>query len=368
MLAESVASGGATAVALDLFGDVDTRAAAAAWHDIGSGAQLALDGAALLDALARLADEGDVDAWVAGSGFEARPDLLARGATLLPLLGNPPEVVRRVRTPGWFYPWLAARRVPHAAVSVAPPVQPEGWLSKDARACGGWHVRPALTAVPGGGAGHYFQRRIEGVPMSVLFLADGHRWHIAGIARQTIRPLGGHQYVHRGGVGPIDLPAAALDALRAMVDSIVGGLGLVGLNGIDFILHEDGPLLIELNPRPTASVALFDDCVHGELLLAHAAVCRGAALDALRFQPLRAVRGSEVVFAPHAGRIDDETADWLAGQGWCHDLPVAGTAHAWGDPVCSVSARAESTAEVERLLAERRRAVLDAVAHAASAS
>ena len=368
MLAESVASGGATAVALDLFGDVDTRAAAAAWHDIGSGGQLALDGAALLDALARLADEGDVDAWVAGSGFEARPDLLARGATLLPLLGNPPEVVRRVRTPGWFYPWLAARRVPHAAVSVAPPVQPEGWLSKDARACGGWHVRPALTAVPGGGAGHYFQRRIEGVPMSVLFLADGHRWHIAGIARQTIRPLGGHQYVHRGGVGPIDLPAAALDALRAMVDSIAGGLGLVGLNGIDFILHEDGPLLIELNPRPTASVALFDDCVHGELLLAHAAVCRGAALDALRFQPLRALRGSEVVFAPHAGRIDDEPADWLAGQGWCHDLPVAGTAHAWGDPVCSVSARAESTAEVERLLAERRRAVLDAVAHAASAS
>lgn len=368
MLAESVASGGAEVVALDLFGDADTRAVATAWYGIGSASSLALDGAALLDALARLAEEGEVGAWVAGSGFEARPDLLARGATLLPLLGNPPELVRRVRTPGWFYPWLAARHVPHAAVSLAPPARAEGWLAKDARACGGWHVRPALAAVRGGGAGHYFQRHIQGMPMSVLFLADGRRWHIAGIARQTIRALGGHRFVYRGGVGPIDLPAGALEALRAMVDSIVGGLGLVGLNGIDFILHEDGPLLIELNPRPTASVALFDDCVPGGLVQAHAAVCRGAALDALRFQTVQGVRGSEVVFATRAGCIDGEGADWLAGQSWCHDLPAAGSAHAYGDPVCSVSARAETTAQVERLLAERRRAVLDAVAHAASSS
>ncbi|ATE60784.1 hypothetical protein CCZ27_13280 [Thauera sinica] len=263
MMAESVARGGGAVVALDLFGDGDTRAAAEAWHGIGSAGALRFDDAAFLDALALLARQNDVAGWVAGSGFEARPDLIARGASVLPLFGNAPELVRRVRTPGWFYPWLAARQVPHAEVSISRPAQPEGWLAKDARACGGWHVRPAAAAGPACGVGRYFQRRIEGMPLSVLFLADGRDWRIAGIARQIVRPLGGHAFVYRGGVGPVGLPPPAQEALAAMLDRVVPGLGLIGLNGIDFVLRAGEPVLIELNPRPTASVALFDRCVNG---------------------------------------------------------------------------------------------------------
>lgn len=368
VMTESIVRGGGAAHALDLFGDVDTRAAACEWRCIGRADTLRFDDAAFLDALAALARQGQVCGWVAGSGFEARPDLIARGASILPLLGNAPELVRRIRTPGWFYPWLLAQRVAHADVRIAAPEDPPGWLVKDARACGGWHVRPAAQAERLHGAGCYFQRRVVGESLSVLFLADGLDWALAGIARQIIRPLGGHDFVYRGGVGPVALSPTAREALGTMLDRLVPGLGLRGLNGIDFVLQDDEPVLIELNPRPTASVALFDHRVRDGLMRAHVAVCRGAALAGLEFVPWLGVRGSEVVFARGPGRIDAEQAVWLAERGWCHDLPAAGTHHAYGDPVCTVSAEGDSAGVVEHLLAQRRHAVRDRLARADAAA
>lgn len=366
VMVESIAGSAGRVIALDLFGDRDTRAAAARWHCIGSAARLTFDDEALLQALGQLARDGEAAGWVAGSGFEARPDLIERGAAILPLIGNAAEVVRQVRTPEWFYPWLGAQQVPHAEVSMVRPEPADGWLAKDALACGGWHVRPAVTAVGSGRTGRYFQRRIEGMPMSVLFLADGRQGYIVGIARQIIRPLGGHAFVYRGVLGPVALAAEAWRTLQGMLERIVPGLGLTGLNGIDFILNGDTPVLIELNPRPTASLALFDACVRGGLMRAHVAVCGGAPIHALEFSARSGVCGSEVVFARRAGCVDAALADWMDAQGWCHDLPAADTQHAYGDPVCSVSAGGARVEEVEQMLAARRRQVRSRLAAVAS--
>lgn len=364
VMVESLSEGGVRVIALDLFGDRDTRASALAWHGIGDPARLAFDDEAFMDAVAQLARRGDVAGWVAGSGFEARPDLLARGASVLPLLGNAPELVHRIRTPAWFYPWLATQGVTHAEVSVDHPAPADGWLVKDARACGGWHVRTAGRAAATTSGGGYFQRLVEGVPMSVLFLGDGRDWLALGVARQIVRPLGGHPFIYRGGLGPVALSAAAQSRLNAMLDRVVQGLGLRGLNGIDFILQGDTPVLIELNPRPTASVALFDHRVAGGLMRAHVEVCRGGALSGLvRVDGPPRMHGSEVVFAERGGQTGAATAAWMDAQGWCRDLPAAGTRHAYGDPVCSVIAEGASEDEVEAALASRRREVLGNLEH-----
>ena len=57
----------------------------------------------LLSPLSQLAQRGDVIGWTAGSGFDAQPDLLARGAATLPLIGMPADAVRRVRDPQAFF-------------------------------------------------------------------------------------------------------------------------------------------------------------------------------------------------------------------------------------------------------------------------
>ena len=88
MLAESAVADGFKVVALDLFGDADTRRACAEWHSIGDPASLSIDGGRLLSVLEALAQRRRGAGWIAGSGFEGRPDLLESGAALLPLIGT----------------------------------------------------------------------------------------------------------------------------------------------------------------------------------------------------------------------------------------------------------------------------------------
>ena len=344
-------------IALDVFGDLDTCRLADACVRIG-GSGLAMDRDALLAALAQLRARGDVAGWVAGSGFEAQLELLAEGARVLPLLGNRPETVRRVRTPADFAAVLDALGIGHPGFSKRPPADPRGWLLKDAHACGGWHVRPAQAASAARlGEGGYFQRQVAGEPFSCLFLAAGDAAQVVGFSRQIVRALGGRQYVYRGGVGPVVVPDAVQEALNRAAQALTRAFGLVGLNGIDYVLDAARqPWVLELNPRPTAAIQLFDAALEGGLMRAHVDACTGLRRAFVARAGLP-VRGFETVFARRAGQIDPARAAWLVAQGWCCDIPQAGTRHAWGDPLCTVRAQGASVDVVLQQLNERRRTV-----------
>jgi len=330
---------------------------------------------ALLAALADLRERGDVAGWVAGSGFEAQLDLLAEAARVLPLIGNRPESVRRVRTPADFAGLVDTLGIAQPGFSAVRPGDLRGWLVKDAHACGGWHVRPAQAAPASElGEGGYFQRRVVGDAFSCLFLAAGDDARVLGFSRQIVRALGGRPFVYRGGVGPVALPTAAGEQIADAALNLTRALGLVGLNGIDFVLDTAGlPWLLELNPRPTAAIQLFGDAFEGGLMRAHVEACAGRlpapvpasapASFSLTGPATQAstgavVGGFETVFARRPGQVDEASAAWLAGQVWCCDIPRAGTRHAWGDPICTVRAQAGSVEAVLQQLSERRRAVL----------
>ena len=357
-----------------MFGDIDTGRLAEACVHIG-GTGLAMERDALLAALAGLRARADVAGWVAGSGFEAQLDLLAEAARVLPLIGNRPEIVRRVRSPADFAALVDSLGIAQPGFSAVRPPDPRDWLVKDAHACGGWHVRPAEAAPASGlGEGAYFQRRVAGEAFSCLFVAAAGDARVLGFSRQIVRALGGRPYVYRGGVGPVALPSAAGGQIADAAHKLSRALGLVGLNGIDFVLDAAGrPWLLELNPRPTAAIQLFADAVEGGLMRAHVEACAGrlpvpVSVSASASSPAcgpatpasagTVVRGFETVFARRAGQVDAASAAWLAGQGWCCDIPRAGTRHAWGDPVCTVRAQAESVEAVLQQLSERRRRVM----------
>jgi len=374
MLAQAAQDGGYRAAALDLFGDVDTRRAAGAWWPIGAPGRLAIDGEALLAVLDRLRGAGGAAGWIAGSGFEGEPGLLAAGARLLPLIGNAPEVVAAVRDPAVFFGRLVAQGIPHPETRLMRPAAPAGWLRKDFGSSGGRDVQPAAGEAPPGpdgaarsadGAGIHYQRLADGDPMSALFLADGRRSRLLGVNRQIVRRLGDRPFVFRGCIGPLPVAPALRGALQGIVDALTANFGLRGLNGLDFLLDGDRLAVLELNPRPPASMALYRDALPGGLIRAHVAAslaghlpagdASGRAMGARRVPPATALRGFEVVFARAPHRIDAAAADALARRAWCHDLPVRGSRVARGEPVCTVSAAGSSIAEVHGLLVRRRR-------------
>lgn len=355
-LAEAAARDGFGVVALDLFGDVDTCAVASRWFGIGEPASLQIDGERVLSALALLARQGEVGGWVAGSGFEGRPDLLARGAELLPLIGVAPDTMARLRDPAQFFACLASHDIEHPRVRLSPAADGSPWLLKDLHASGGWHIRrvrgdaaPSASLAPG----HYLQREVNGQPMSATFVANGRDVQLLGVNRQTVRALGTSPFVYCGVIGPVPVAEVVLARLHNILRALTAAFELRGLASLDFLLDAGHVFVLEINARPSASMDLYAPwqpmaahvraCLHGELPAPPAA---GAQ-----------VRGHEIVFARRPLRLDTALAQDLAALGDVHDLPGGGQHFAAGAPVCSVSAAGRNAAEVQERLHQRRAAV-----------
>ncbi len=128
--------------------------------------------------------------------------------------------------------------------------------------------------------------------------------------------------------------------------SIVEATRLVGLNSVDFLVAGEAFHLIEINPRPGATLDIFHDA-EGELLHAHVEACHGH----LPSEPLRfaAAEAASFVYAP--GPIAAMPAcDWPA---WAADRQKPGSALCVGDPLCTVTARGPDLASARQLLDER---------------
>jgi predicted ATP-grasp superfamily ATP-dependent carboligase len=369
MLAEAATEDGFDVVALDLFGDADTRRASSAWHPVGEPATLNIDGERLVPALAALAQQGRVAGWVAGSGFEGRPDLLERGAALLPLFGTRAASMRRLRTPETFFGFLAGRGISHPAVRMTPPEDAAGWLVKDAHGCGGWHIRPAAShqgkqPSQSASAHHYYQREAPGQSMSATFIANGSDACVVGFNQLLVRPLAGHPFVFCGAVGPVPVPAAVEAGVTAAVRALAAAFSLRGLGSLDFLRDGEATAVLEVNPRPPATMALYGP----GMVAAHLRACVQGELPRRPTQSANAiVRGTEIVFAPRSFRLDESTLQHLAAQADCHDLPAVASVFETGDPLCSVSASGTDAAQVRALLQHRREAVHSLLEAACSA-
>ncbi|RZU02727.1 ATP-grasp domain-containing protein [Rivibacter subsaxonicus] len=339
LLTEAAAREGHQALALDAFGDLDTRRAARRWQPLAHPGSLDPDPALLLPALARAAREDAASAWIAGGGFDAAPAWLAEAEALLPRLGSPAASLRALRDPVAWFGALARESIAHPATcfELPPVAEREQWLVKDPLGSGGWQVRPA-SRVDALRPGHWVQRIAVGRPMSALFVAYADGASLVGCQRQRTIHLGHLPHVYAGVIGPMVLSAPAQAAVRHAIEALSRSFALRGLASLDFILGPDAASIsvLELNARPSASMALYPRL---PLIGAHLAACHGELLPDLddAGAPLC---GHAIVYADRGFKLSAAAADWLAQQSDRHDLPQAGLAFERGDPVCSLSLRA----------------------------
>jgi len=359
MLAEAAARDGYGVVALDLFGDADTRRASQQWHVIGAAGSLQIDEVRVLDALQQLVRQsGDaVIGWIPGSGFEARPELLEAGARLLPLIGTPADAVRRVRDPVEFFGVLDAHDIAHPSVRIDAPADAEGWLLKDARGTGGWHIRHAASIGDAfvANAPLYFQRAMPGMPMSATFIANGEHAMLLGINELIVRPMGARPHVYRGCIGPVAVTADLARRVGDAVRVLSAAFGLRGWCSLDFMRDGDSIGVLEVNPRPPASLSLY---AQRGLIDAQLRACLQAELPPSEAFASRRVAGTEIVYARRALTLTPLGAQHLADRVDVHDVPVDGARFAAGDPICSLSASGDTAEQVRASLGAARVALM----------
>ncbi len=351
-LVASARRGGFAVTAVDGFGDTDTRRLADTCHPITM-AEQGFDRAALVRVLSRYRGA----ALVYGGGLEWTPDVLTVVDGDLELLGNSPGTLALVTDARRWFDELERLDIPYPDTTRAIPDRDGCWLRKRADACGGAHVHEWRRGECAAGTG-YFQRRVAGAVYSVVFLADGKSFRIVGWNRLFDADRRG-DFRYHGAVNRADALAAGHRAVvREWIARLVAALRLVGVNGIDLVVSRDGPLLLDLNVRPPATLTLYDAEFPRGLIYAHVQACRGTLAPV----PVRfAARAQRVVYTPRAVTIPAGFR-WPA---WCSDIPGSGARIARDAPLCTVCVDTDAPRAEERsaLLARR---LLAQLAHAGS--
>lgn len=338
-LAAAARRAGYAPLAVDAFADLDTRALCEVALVARRAGTLRLSRARLLDAVRALAREHAPVGLVYGAGMEGEPGVLDALAALLPVLGNGAETVRRVKDPQALTAFCAAQGVSHPQTSLSAPADPAGWLVKPRGGAGGFGVRPAAGAAPS--PRRYFQRRLDGESLSALFVADGRAARVLGWSAQWADPAPGAPFRYGGAVGPVAPAPAVAASMRRAVEAAAAHFGLRGLCSADFIATGDDAALLELNPRPGATLDVFD-APDDPLLRRHIAACRGD-VGPTRREGLP--RAAQVVYARADGATPAAT-DW---PDWAADRPPGGATVRAQEPLCTVIAQARDTAgAVER--------------------
>jgi predicted ATP-grasp superfamily ATP-dependent carboligase len=323
--------------AADFFGDADTLDACERFAPLIGDFSKAMDPAATRTVVERLAGDDRVHAVVLGSGFERQPALIDELARRLPVAGCDATAVRRLKDPEGFAALCARLAIPHPRIRRAPPPDPASWLAKREGAAGGAHVTDAAGVTPSPDI--YFQERVGGDNVSALFVADGSRAWIVGFSRQWTAPLPHAPYRYGGAVRLRRFPVRLARQVAEWLTALVADARLKGLCSADFRRDGNRLTLLEINPRPGATLDIFDDG-RAPLLRAHIAASRGGTFELPSYDDSAA---AAIVYADRP-ILAFPRIDW---PGWAADRQHPGTSLRSGDPVCTTVSR-DRTAEGAR--------------------
>ncbi len=342
-LAAAARRAGYRPLVADFFCDIDTIALAERTAKLPGDLQNGIDDSRMVEMLGQLAGDDQPLAIVLGSGFERKPDLVDEIARHYPLAGNDGAAIRRIKHPGMLAADCAELGIPHPAFRWEAPPDPENWVVKTIGGAGGAHIARADGAVIA--PGRYFQRFVKGESISALFIGDGKGARIIGFSRQWTSPAPAAPYRYGGAVRLRRFDREQATMIDGWLSGLAQRVGLVGLCSADFIRSPDGYRLMEINPRPGATLDIFDD-MDAPLMKAH--------LDAASGRPYRLPRfadsmASMIAYAsaPIARFPAFAWPDWTA------DHQTPDTSLVAGDPVCTVFARGPSADATSRAVKAR---------------
>lgn len=350
--AESAEQDGWEVSAIDLFGDVDTRRSARRWHRLTPTRDFSL-------LLGRL-PPGPL---ILTGGMEQWYERLDGIRHERPVLAPATETIARLREPAFLQSLAHASGLHFPRFRPAGSAEvPRGWLAKSRRSTAGLSVSTSLAGPPSDA--DYFQQRVAGRPFGAAFLATDSGSELLGVARSMTRSMGRYPFLYAGSLGPVRIAAECRRTLERLGETIRQQLSMRGLFGVDLLADRSGERLwlLEINPRITASMELFETPHGPSLITRHAAsygfviaARRAATTQTAAFAAELPVRLKRIVWSREAFRWNPEWQQ-AAVSGIApvvlRDIPQPDSAIACGQPVVSLCASGWSIRECLRAAKE----------------
>lgn len=288
----------------------------------------------------------DFDAIILGTGFECA-DL--KGYRVL---NNRAEVMRSISNKKLFGVMMESFGFPHPKIYDISDDFECPVMVKPVYGAGGIENRLAYNkeAVEACGAGMLIQEYLEGVSASVSVISTRGGAVAVAVNEQLIGTswLTRDKFAYCGNITPF--LSKHNEEMREIAVRLVLKLELIGSNGVDFLITEDGPVVIEVNARfqgtldtveYTTGISVFDAHVQafgGELV-------KVAPPDAAKDR----FSGKAILFADVDVTITNTIAEKLA-QEWTMDIPQIGWRISAGAPVTTLFCAGDSREQVVREL------------------
>ncbi|UCE09316.1 MAG: ATP-grasp domain-containing protein [Candidatus Thorarchaeota archaeon] len=296
--------------------------------------------------------EVDFDHVIVGSGFDDRSDVLAPIEEQWGICGNSPEIMRRARNVKRVselaeelkirYP---ARRLVNSPESAVKAAEKIGFpcVVRPIRSGGGSDIalvssvdqtkhRYSRIAETRMSSSLVVQEYVHGIDVSCSVLSSGEKARFVSVQGQLIGlPSAGRNcdFVYCGNYFPHNLSARLEKKVRDFSEAISCELGLIGSNGLDFVVDKKEELwLLEINPRIQGSLEMIERSMNVSLTKLHIDSTNGLLPKSLP-SPKPAVK--LVVFSRRAGKVAG-----LSRYRTTVDRTPDGTIVEKGDPVCTI--------------------------------
>lgn len=356
----SASEAGYRVYAADYFGDVDLRRACAGCEAIVKQRRgkscgrmsLELKPEAFLEMAKSLLQKYEIDAILLSSGLDDFSDVLSGLNDLAPIVGNPPEVIQRVREKPRFFRELKRLRIAYpdtatarnldeakaAAVEIGYPV-----VVKPVKSFGGagvraaenpQEIRKAFSEASSADGNLIVQKLVEGVHASISFLAAGQAAEALTVNEQLLglnfvfpaEPFG-----YCGNIVPLDSADSIFERCKSIAEKIASHFDLRGSNGIDLVISEEGiAYVVEVNPRFQATQECVERVLGINLVKSHVEACLHGSLPTIErrastFCTRLVLHAPKRIVAPDLTLCEE-----------VRDVPLPGTTIEKEEPLCSI--------------------------------
>ncbi|MHC1572195.1 MAG: ATP-grasp domain-containing protein [Methanosarcinales archaeon] len=342
-ICRSAKRAGYNVFSIEHFGDRDL-------FDIADGVAVFEEDEPSPEKIRELMDDFEYDTIVRGPGFESW-DL---ETTDVPVLNNDTKVFERVSDKFWLAEYLRRLDVPHPETYLIEDVDPSELdyplMAKPRRGAGGVEnllIRSCEELEDAKSTHRDFivQEYIDGRTVSISLIAShGEARSIAASEQISFPWLTEMPYAYTGNITPF--LGRHVSLMEELAELVASDLGLVGSNGVDFLIGRDGIVLLEVNPRFQGTLETVEEAYGINLFSMHVDSFSGILPERQR---ARAFAGKAILFAAQDIWIDEAKSDMLFEcykKGIVSDVSREGTLMAKNRPLTTIFSRGRTRKEV----------------------